>query len=268
MNARKSELFKKRKITSGTREWADYNVNCFKGCYNNCRYCYAKMMAKRFGRATEETWKEMKIRHDIVNKKFRKYNGRVMFPSSHDIIDIPEVKEACFHVIGRLIKAGNEVLITTKPRLSIIKAISKKFSLNKSQMQFRFTITSTNDELLSFWEPNAPMFRERMKSLKFAFKKGFKTSLSIEPFLDYEPQKLVMTLAPYVTESIWLGPMNYIPRKNIPDDDKPQYKKIRKNYETSHLIEIFDELEGFPKFRFKDSMVIKLENAGFVGTRN
>jgi DNA repair photolyase len=35
---------KQRKITSGTREWADYNVNCVAGCYNNCRYCYAKVM--------------------------------------------------------------------------------------------------------------------------------------------------------------------------------------------------------------------------------
>ena len=262
MNAIKPELFKKRKITSGTKEWADYNVNCFKGCYNNCRYCYAKMMAKRFGRATEETWKEMKIRYDIVNKKFRKYNGRVMFPSSHDIIDIPEVKAACLIVISRLLEAGNEVLITTKPRLSITKAIIKKFSLYKSQMQFRFTITSINEELLSFWEPNAPTFKERLQSLKYAFKKGFKTSASIEPFLDYEPVKLVNTLAPYVTESIWLGPMNYIPRNNILEEDIPQYKKIRRNYEISHLKDIFYDLENFPKFRFKDSMVIKLMNAG------
>lgn len=261
MNTIKSDLSKKRKITSGTKEWADYNVNCFKGCYNNCRYCYAKMMAKRFGRATEETWKDMKIRNDVMNKKFRKYRGRVMFPSSHDIIDIPEVKEACLIVISRLLEAGNEVLITTKPRLSITKAISEKFNLFKSQMQFRFTITSIDEELLSFWEPNAPIFNERLKSLKYAFEKGFKTSISIEPFLDYQPLKLVKTLAPYVTESIWLGPMNYIPRNNIPEEEIPQYEKIRENYEVSHLKEVFNDLDDFPKIRFKDSMIIKLKNA-------
>jgi DNA repair photolyase len=41
---------KGREITSGTKEWADHNVNCIRGCSNDCRYCYAKIMAKRFGR--------------------------------------------------------------------------------------------------------------------------------------------------------------------------------------------------------------------------
>src|SRR3972149_6068470 len=111
----------KRKTTSGTKEWADVNINCVKGCANNCRYCYAKMIAKRFGRCTEETWKDMKIQHKMVEKNFRKFNGRVMFPSSHDIIDNPEIKSACFIVIEKLLEAGNELLITTKPKFSIIK---------------------------------------------------------------------------------------------------------------------------------------------------
>jgi len=248
----------KRKITSGTREWADYNVNCAKGCANNCRYCYAKMMAKRFGRCTEENWKNMEIRRNIVEKKFRKFNGRVMFPSSHDIVDLPEIKEACFTVIKNLLEVGNELLITTKPKPSIIKEIIERFGAYKSQIQFRFTITSSNEQLLSFWEPNAPTFEERLESLMYAYQEGFKTSVSIEPFLDYEPQNLVKTIAPYVTESIWLGPMNYIPRNNIPEKDRPQYEKIRKNYEISHLKEIYEDLKDFPKIRFKDSMAIKL----------
>lgn len=62
------ELAKKQKITSGTKEWADYNVNCIKGCYNNCRYCYAKMMAKRFGRSTDDTWENMEVQENILSK--------------------------------------------------------------------------------------------------------------------------------------------------------------------------------------------------------
>jgi len=247
-----------RKITSGTKEWADHNVNCFKGCYNNCRYCYAKMMAKRFGRCTEKTWKRMEVRHDVLNKRFRKFRGRVMFPSSHDIIDRPEVREPCFLIIRRLLETGNDLLITTKPRLAIIKAIIREFGSHKAQMQFRFTITSNNSELLSFWEPNAPPFEERLECLVHAFKEGFKTSVSIEPFLDFEPQQLVGVLAPFVTESIWLGPMNYIPRNNVPKDDEPRYEKIRRNYEISHLKEIFEDFKNFPKIRFKDSMAIRL----------
>lgn len=258
MNVTESRNIRNRTITSGTKEWADRNINCLLGCSNNCRYCYAKVMAKRFGRCTEGTWSEIKIREDILNKSFKKYGGRVMFPSSHDIIDTPEAKEACFIVVKKLLEVGNELLITTKPKLSITRDIIKQFYIFKSQIQFRFTITSMDNQLLSFWEPNAPTFEERLKSLKYAYKKGFKTSVSIEPFLDYNPKKLVHILAPYVTESIWLGPMNYIPKNDIPNEDKQQYTEIRKRYEIGHLKEVYEGLKSFPRIRFKDSMNIRL----------
>lgn len=253
-----SQAVKRREITSGTREWADVNVNCIKGCFNNCRYCYARIMAKRFGRSTEETWKDMEMRQDILNMKFRKYEGRVMFPSSHDIIDVPEAKAACFIVISKLLEAGNDLLITTKPKFSVIRDIIKLFTRYKSQIQFRFTITSLDNRLLSFWEPNAPSFEERFRSLKYAYRRGFKTSVSIEPFLDYDPRPLITVLSPYVTESIWLGPMNYIPKNNINQEDRHQYEEIRKKYVIGRLIEIFEDLKDYPKIRFKDSIAIRL----------
>jgi len=249
---------KKRKITTGTREWADHNVNCIKGCTNNCKYCYAKIMAKRFGRCSEDTWKVMEINQKIVNTNFRKFNGRVMFPSSHDLIDTPEVKEACYIVIKKLLEVVNELLITSKPRLNIIKDIIEKFSAYKAQIQFRFTITSVNDVLMLFWEPNAPRFNERFNSLRYAFKAGFKTSVSIEPFLDYEPKKLIDKLSPYITESLWLGPMNYIPQNNGCELDNLQLINIRKNYEKEHLLEIYNDFKNDSKIRFKDSMYLKL----------
>ena len=248
----------RKKITSGTKEWADININCVNGCANDCRYCYAKMIAKRFKRCTEKTWKNMIIRTDDVQRRYRKFNGRVMFPSSHDIVDIPEIKDACFTVLEKLLVANNEVLVTTKPCLSIIKDIIDQFREYQQQIQFRFTITSNNNELLSFWEPNAPPYEERLESLILAYKEGFKTSVSVEPFLDEEPQQLVHEIAPYVTESIWIGPMNYIPRNNIPDEDQPKYDDMRENIDVSHLKEIYEDLRDFPKIMFKDSMRIKL----------
>ena len=221
----------KVKTTSGTKEWADFNVNCVKGCSNDCKYCYAKMMAKRFRRSTDEDWKFMTINKGAVNKNYRKYNGRVMFPSTHDITDDEEIVEACLTVIEKLLDAGNEVLITTKPRLSVTKQIIFTFSEYIDQLQFRFTITSINNNLLSFWEPNAPSFDERFSSLQYAFNYGYKTSVSIEPFLDYIPQELVYTLAPYITESIWLGPMNYISRNGLSTDEEKKYDEIRVKYE-------------------------------------
>jgi DNA repair photolyase len=248
----------KRKITAGTREWADYTFNCIRGCYNDCRYCYAKTMAKRFNRTADGSWKRMKIRREILKKHIKKLPGRVMFPSTHDIFATPPFKDACFTILGRLLENGNEVLITTKPRLGIVKEICEEFGQYMNQMQFRFTITSIDDELLAFWEPNAPRFRERMDSLKYAFMKKFKTSVSIEPFLDYNPRELVEMIAPFITESIWIGRMNYIPRKIPSKKIAPFYCKIRRNYTRAHVRELYDDLKDHPKVRFKDSVRIQL----------
>jgi DNA repair photolyase len=259
MTGQRQNKSSNKKIPSGTKEWADYNVNCIKGCYNNCRYCYAMCMAKRFGRATLKTWQNMVIRDDVVTQNFRKFSGRVMFPSSHDLFDLPEYEDACFIVLNKLLESGNDVLITTKPRLAIIKKIEKKFSRYQDQIQFRFTITSINDDLLKFWEPNAPRFEERLKSLQYAYQKGYKTSVSIEPFLDYNPGPLISVISPYVTESIWVGIMNYIPRENIRKGEIPYYNSIRENYLIEHLKEIHEFLNVSPKIRWKDSIKRKLQ---------
>ena len=108
---------------------------------------------------------------------------------------------------------------------------------------------------------NAPSHEDRLESLVLAYKEGFRTSVSIEPFLDSDPQQLVHEVAPYVTESIWIGPMNYIPRNSISEEDQPIYDHMRKNIDVSHLKEIYEDLKDFPKIRFKDSMKIKLGRA-------
>ena len=255
---------KRREITSGTKEWADHNVNCVKGCSNDCRYCYAKMMAKRFGRCQEHTWRNMIINESAVDRDYARYKGRVMFPSTHDITDNLEIQEACFIVIRKLLQAGNEVLITTKPRLAVIEEIIERLYTFREQLQFRFTITSADQQLLSFWEPNAPKFEERFASLKYAYEQTFKTSVSIEPFLDYIPHTLIRSLSPYVTESTWLGPMNYIPLNSIPKSDRHYYEDIRHNYSLGHLQEIYEDLRGNPIIRFKDSMINRLGVSNYI----
>jgi len=181
-----------------------------------------------------------------------------MFPSSHDIFDLPQIEEACFTVLARLLESKNNVLIATKPRINVIRDIDRLFSKYKEYLQFRFTITSIQDNLLKFWEPNAPNFQERLESLIFAFDKGYKTSVSIEPFLDYDPAKLVELIAPFTTESIWLGKMNYIPRRNLSNVEQQYFDDIRKNYEIEHLWEVYTQLKDLPLIKFKDSVRTKL----------
>ena len=106
---------------NGTNEWAVKTVNCCTGCSNNCRYCYARGIGLRFKRTTYEDWENCQTRQKDVDKRYPKYNGRVMFPSSHDIT--PNNFQACYKVLGKLLEAGNEVLVVSKPYVESIRTI-------------------------------------------------------------------------------------------------------------------------------------------------
>ena len=209
-------------------------------------------MTIRFGRKTENSWKFMELNSRNVEKDYKKRNGRIMFPSSHDIT--PSILESCLIVLNKLLSSGNEILITSKPHLSIVKEICETFQKYQNQIQFRFTIGSINNRLLNFWEPGVPEFEERLNSLRFAYDLNYKTSVSIEPFLDYDPVPLVTVIDPFVNETIWIGIMHYINRNKVNAADKPYYEDIRRNYTLEHVYEIYLTLKDNPHLRWKDSI--------------
>ncbi len=248
-----------RKITIGTKEWADSNVNCYLGCSNDCRYCYAKKMAIRFKRKTAKNWRIMVPNQKNIDKGYSKRKGRIMFPTSHDITDAS--LNNCIIVLKKLIRSKNEVLITTKPRFNCVLEICRIFQQYKRYIQFRFTITSINNKILGFWEPSAPSFEERFDSLKYAYKQGYKTSISVEPFLDKDPFILIDILRPYITESIWIGKMNYIGHNIAPDIEKKYYTFIREINSKDNLLKIVKKAESYNDLiRIKDSIFNSLEN--------
>jgi DNA repair photolyase len=254
---------------SGTKEWAVKNVNCCEGCSHDCRYCYARHFAvDRFHRRTESEWSKMRIREKEVNRRHRKYPGRVMFPTSHDVT--PEVLDVCLAVLGNLLDSGNQVLIVTKPHLECVKAVCARCEGYKSQILFRFTITADDDALLKYWEPGAPRFEERMASLRLAFERGFTTSISIEPMLD-APNiiRLVEKMTPWATHSVWIGKMNQVETriKVRTVEDHQAVAGIKKGQTNERIREIYGALQGNPKIRWKESIkkVVGLELAAVSG---
>ena len=200
------------------------------------------MAVVRFGRTTSKEWKNMKLNLTAYNKEYRKRKGRIMFPTSHDITE--DSLAACLEVIRKLVMAENEILLTTKPSIICIHKIINIFGAFKDQIQFRFTITSDNNAILKHYEPGAPPFIERMGALILAYKAHWKTSVSIEPFLDLNPVPLIMKVIPYCTESIWLGKLNYM------QTDFNTWSNIKK---------IIFQVQNLPpeiknKIRFKDSI--------------
>lgn len=197
--------------SSGTREWACKNVNIIDGCVHDCRYCYAKEMAIRFRRATPDDWRIEKLRPVATSALFTKYEGTVMFPSSHDIT--PRNLGSAVATLQKLLAVGNNVLIVTKPHLECIRRLCAELREHKPRIEFRFTIGSADSETLKFWEPGAPSFEERMAALKLAYRERYKTSISCEPFFDKNIEDLIFQLEDYATESIWVGRANSLRRR-------------------------------------------------------
>jgi hypothetical protein len=209
-------------------------------------------MAIRFKRLTAEQWPLERVRQKDVEMRRKLYAGRVMFPSAHDIT--PGNFEACLTVLNKLIGAGNQVLIVSKPRFDIIREICRQFDEDKNRIMFRFTIGSLNNEILRFWEPGASCFAERLDSLAYAFEAGYQTSVSIEPMLDYEGViDLILAVDPLVTNAIWIGKMNHI-KKNLVVDSPEMDEAVRRieNGQTEERIKVlYAVLKNNPKIKWK-----------------
>ncbi len=192
--------------TKGTQEWADCTQNLYLGCSNNCIYCYAKGIALRFGRIThKDEWKNMRLNKKQLNKRFNKRQGQIMFPSSHDITE--ETVGTCTTFLLHMLKPGNDLLVVTKAGLDVVRQLCRWLEPYQNQVEFRFTITSCDTTIAKVYEPDAPLISERVKGLVYARLYGYKTSVSIEPFL-CNPLTIVDRVHKSVSNCVWVGPMN------------------------------------------------------------
>jgi len=206
---KKSRKTPEKPKRSRFQDWVHKTVSCCNGCSNDCIYCFSKG-DRVFQKKTLalEDWKKGEVRLHDVKKRYRHMEDPVMFPGTHDIT--PNNFEVCLKILDGLLKAGNRVFIVSKPRLQLIKKICEDLSSHKKNIIFRFTIGANSDDVLSFWEPGAPPYRERKESLKYAYDAGYRTSVSIEPMLDAEHiEELVSDISPFVNHSIWVGTMNH-----------------------------------------------------------
>jgi DNA repair photolyase len=247
----------------GFRDWTEPedNVNFCTGCENNCIYCYAKLRAQRFRQLKGNKWNEMKMRQHDIDKNRKLHNGLVGFPSTHDIF--PSNIDAYLTVLGRLLRAGNGVLIVSKPRLDCIKRICEAGQFFKDKILFRFTIGAMDDKILTFWEPNAPCYEERKTCLEYAFQQGFRTSVSMEPMLDtVNIESVVADLEPFVNKDIWLGTMNHLGRIRK-GADKRLLKEID-NVEAGQIQEILTAIYNTyldnPKIKWKTEALKRITN--------
>ncbi len=242
---------------TGTKEWSDYSLNIFRGCAHACRYCYARHEALRFGRiAKPEEWTDMVSNENGLNQRPRKLKGRIMAPTTHDIL--PEHALMFTGYLKGWLEVGNEMLIVIKPHAAVILALCASLKKYRGQLTFRFTIGSPNNQVLKFWEPGAPSFEERIACLKWAHHEGYKTSVSCEPFLDAFVDDLVREVDPYITDTIWIGLMNQIKQRvdirNWQAHELAYLAILRGIYDPVYIRPLYNRLKDNPKIRWKDSI--------------
>ena len=263
--------FNQDRAGSGTKEWSDNSVNCCCGCEHFCRYCFGMFNARRFGHIEDITdWPKMVVKPHMIGAAARKFEGVVMFPTTHDIT--PSVLPACLQTLRNLLSHGNQVLIVSKPHLVVIKTLCAELAQYKDQIQFRFTIGSLSPVTCKLWEPGAPTPQERIAALKHAFSKGYRTSVSMEPMLgaNSEMIHLVETVQPFVTDTIWLGKLNRgVTSRGMSPTDAARLEvaktAVRHGQRDSEILALVDALKGNPKVRWKDS-IKEVMSAAATGT--
>ncbi|ABW66084.1 radical SAM protein [Desulfosudis oleivorans] len=245
---------RKSKRKGGHSDWTkpENNVSFCSGCENDCIYCYGRYFAANRNQIAPNHWSKMKIREHHVTKKRTLHAGLIGFPSTHDIL--PSNLDATLLVLGKLLRAGNKVLIMSKPRLDCIKRLCSACEFFKDTILFRFTIGAMDDDILGFWEPNAPTYEERKECLAYARNQGFQTSVSMEPMLDTENlDALIKALRPLVSDKIWLGTMEYLGwiGTRIKADSKGELERLEQGQTPDKLVSIFNRYEDDPMIEWK-----------------
>lgn len=256
-NHTKGHLPGAKRPATGTGEWAATNVNIQKGCEHGCKYCYAACMAIRFKRATPESWSVPVMLQGKLAKRYSRRSGRIMFPTTHDIT--PANVNACAAVLGKMLRASNDVLIVSKPHIECIERLCSELNSYRNQVTFRFTMGSTADATLKYWEPEAPTFHKRLACLEHAYGAGFQTSVSCEPMLDGAPDRLIEECRPFVTDAIWLGRANRLMATlavtRPGDRDARQHARdLMVLHSNEWIRRLYERFQNDPLIKWKDSI--------------
>jgi len=236
------------------KQWSDkiYNIlSVQSNCVNDCKYCYMKRLKNKFFDVDLEDL-SMNIDPKKIDKNWSKSKkiNIIMFPSSHDIFMdyIDDYISTC----KKILDAGNQLLIVTKPRLDCIKKIMTDLKDYKNDILFRLTITSNDQNILNYWESNAPSYTERIKCLKILYENKFQTSVSLEPYLS-NPDQVITDVTPFVTDFIWIGAMSGI--NTVEKLDETEKQRLLDLYSKQNVMSMINKYRHNTNILFKTSIM-------------
>lgn len=152
-----------------------------KGCYYNCKYCYAKSLLDFRGYWNPSNPSVTPLKQIINTVKKLKTGTVVRLGGMTDCFQPKEaITHRTAHTIQLLNKKKIHYLIVTKSDLLLRKQYMKL--LDKQLAHIQISIPTTNDNTLNNTD-NAPPFKQRKKTVETLYKKGYDISIRCSPIL-------------------------------------------------------------------------------------
>lgn len=197
-------------------EYGDYTMNHVQGCSHGCLYpCYAFMMARRFGRASnyEEWCTPVLVENtlELLDKEIPKLKDRIdnvqlCFMTDPFMYGYDDIQEMSLQAIQKLNDSNIPCTVLSKGILP-----AELGELSKDNV-YGITLISLDESYRHEYEPGSAPYAERIKALKALSDKGYKTWVSMEPYptpnvIDQDIREILMEVD--FVDRIIFGRTNY-----------------------------------------------------------
>lgn len=238
---------------------ANWDLNIYRGCEHNCKYCYAQYShdyLNENGAFFDDIFVKTNIAETLdveLNKKTWK-NELINIAGVCDCYQPIEKKyELMKKVLKVLIKHKQQVFILTKSPLilrdyDLIDELSKNAFVN-----IAMTITTLDEDIRKKIEPNTYPSIERLNTLKEFTKLNCRTTVMLMPVIPYlnDDIKNIENIYKIVSEAginnIICGPLNLrgLLKTNffnfLKDEFPNTYEKIQHLYKSSYVKKEYNE---------------------------
>lgn len=122
--------------------WADFSWNAITGCLGGCSYCYARAMARRFGRTDEERAFAPTFRPERLGEPARrKKPARIFVCSTSDLFGDGVEREWIWRTASAMMRAPQHTYLTLTNRPARMHELHEHFPAYCPRVWFGVTAT-------------------------------------------------------------------------------------------------------------------------------
>lgn len=237
------EIYTKTKLPG-----SDYVINQYVGCGHNCSYCYAKFISRWKGYGEWGSWIEAKVNTPELVKD-RYVPGWVFMSSISDAYQPVEKDLKLTRKVLENMDKNIKLSILTKSDL-VLRDIDL---LNQfKEVEVGLTVNSFQGKEKELFEPDYPVFRERVEALKKLKETRIKTYAFVCPIIpDLMDLDKVIDLVRDHVDYFWFEFINLRGAgkefQNLLEEEYPNSFKILKDKElyNKFVSETKEKIKGY-----------------------